>query len=44
VGRMRGYLQAVSSMKEGNLVSLLWPRDQDGPLQIGTGNTIAAQV
>jgi hypothetical protein len=44
VGRTRDHLQVVPPVKDSDLVSQLWAWDQDGPLCIGTGNTVAAQV
>ncbi len=32
------------SVEEGNVVSLLWAGEWDGPLHISEGNTLAAQV
>jgi hypothetical protein len=34
----------IPSVTESDIASLLWAWDQDGPLRIGTGNTITAQV
>ncbi len=32
------------SVEAGNVVSLLWAREWDGPLHISEDNTLAAQV
>jgi hypothetical protein len=42
--RMWKHLQAVPSVKKVDIVSLLWARDQDGPLLIGTGKTVVSKV
>jgi hypothetical protein len=44
MGRKVKRLQAVPSVKEGDIANLLWAWDKDGPLRMGTGNTLAAEV
>jgi hypothetical protein len=34
----------ASTYNQGDIVSLLWALDQDGPLRISIGNTTATQV